>query len=523
MLRRSALIGMAILVALVCVSPAIAQPPVPGPEALVIQPDGTTVVRDLPPLGPPPTFLREIPRHVPDLDLLNGTKQAVGGTLKQPPPEPQTLATPPSITTTTLATSTSIDGLQLSNSGGYVPPDTQVGVGPTHLFEVVNLEGRIWTKPTSTTPTTLVTSFPLAHLFGLSSSTNISDPKIRFDALSGKWFVALISYNSSFTQGAWRLAVSKTGDPTGAFYVYTVSTNKSAPDFPALAVNDDKVVLTANAFRGNSFLGTEFVVLNKANVVNGVTTSAAYFGPPQGLFTIQPAHPLSSCGGSPCPLYMAAVAYNSATALRVWLVQGVPGVSAVTVSSATQVIGSLTSPPNAVQMGTSTLIETNDNRLLDATFRSGVLWIAANSACVPAGDSATRACLRFIQLSVSTNGILKNQDFDFGTAGAYYYYPAIQTDLSGNLIAVFSESSTAQYAGVWVSSQGTSDGGNTFRTPVSVQPGQNSYTPFANRWGDYSGAALDPSTPGVVWVAGEYARIEGGSEWGTTITAVQIQ
>jgi len=48
----------------------------------------------------------------------------------------------------------------------------------------------------------------------------------------------------------------------------------------------------------------------------------AYFAPGQGLFTIQPAQPLSSCGGSPCPLYMAAVAYNSATSVRVWAVQG---------------------------------------------------------------------------------------------------------------------------------------------------------------------------------------------------------
>ncbi len=112
---------------------------------------------------------------------------------------------------------------------------------------------------------------------------------------------------------------------------------------------------------------------------------------------------------------------------------------------------------------------------------------------------------------------------DFGVLGAYSYYPAIQTDASGNLIAVFSESSSSEYAGVWASGQGTSDGLHTFRNPVVLQSGQNSYTPFANRWGDYSGAALDPSNTAVVWVAGEYARIEGGSEWGTNITAVQIQ
>jgi hypothetical protein len=36
-------------------------------------------------------------------------------------------------------------------------------------------------------------------------------------------------------------------------------------------VSSDKVVLTANAFKGNSFIGTEFLVINKANLTAGVT------------------------------------------------------------------------------------------------------------------------------------------------------------------------------------------------------------------------------------------------------------
>lgn len=511
------LVGLAVIM---WASTTSAQPPQAPPQDMVIQPDGTTVVRDLP-QGPPPVVHREIPLRTPDLDALTTTKRVFGGTRTQLPPGPQTLAT--TTTTSTLLTSGSTDGLELSNSGGYVPPDTQVGVSPGYVVEAVNLEARIWSRSTGA----IVKTFSLTNFF---NAGQISDPKIRFDPASSRWFLAVISYNFSFTQGAWRLGVSRTADPTGAFTVYTVSTSNSAPDFPALAVNDDKVVLTANAFRANSFLGTEFVAINKANVVSGTTASAVYFGPGQGLFTIQPAHPLSSCGGSPCPLYMAAVAFNSASAIRVWAVQGVPGVSSVTATSATASIASLTSPPDAAQLGTSTLIQTNDNRLLEATFRNGVLWVSANSACVPAGDSVTRACMRFIQLSVaaptsstSAPGIRKTQDFDFGAVGAYYYFAAIQTDASGNLIAVFSQSSSSQYAGVWASGQKTSDGANTFRTPVVLQPGQNSYKPFANRWGDYSGAALDPSNSAVVWVAGEYARIQGGSEWGTSISAVQIQ
>ena len=299
---------------------------------------------------------------------------------------------------------------------------------------------------------------------------------------------------------------------------YTASTSKSAPDFPAVGINDDKVVLTANAFRGNSFLGTEFLVINKANLVSGTSAPSTYFPPPQGLFTIQPAHSLSST----TTLYMAAVAYNSATSLRVWSVQGVPGVGAgVTFTTVNSTINALTSPPDAKQLGTTVLIQTNDNRLLDAVYRNGALWVSANSACVPTSDASTRARLRLIHLSAAS-GLTKKQDFDFGLSGRYYYYPAIQIDGSGNLISVFSGSSASEYVGVYASGQRTTLPLNSFQTPVLVKEGEKAYTPFANRWGDYSGAAIDPSNPAIVWVAGEYARIEGGSEWGTWLAPVQI-
>jgi uncharacterized repeat protein (TIGR01451 family) len=88
---------------------------------------------------------------------------------------------------------------------------------------------------------------------------------------------------------------------------------------------------------------------------------------------------------------------------------------------------------------------------------------------------------------------------------------------------VFSGSSSATYAGVYASGQKTTDVVNSFQSPpFQLKNGENSYTPFANRWGDYSGAALDPASPSTVWVAGEYVYISGGSEWGTYIAPVQI-
>src|SRR5258708_13696596 len=49
------------------------------------------------------------------------------------------------------------------------------------------------------------------------------------------------------------------------------------------------------------------------------------------------------------------------------------------------------------------------------------------------------------------------QETRFGAAGAYYFYPALQTDSSGNLFVVFGRSSTSVYAELRTTVQLTTD------------------------------------------------------------------
>jgi hypothetical protein len=172
-------------------------------------------VQYLPLVDPRVPVNREMPFRVPDLQQLLDTKAQHQAKIL---PSPLANAR---VSTSTVAASTGVIGLSRSESGGWIPPDTQIGVGPNHIVEAVNLEMRIWQKNG-----TLVSSTDLNTFFG--TSAQLSDPKIRFDPLSNRWFIAVISYNNSFTTGAWRQAVSTTSDPT-AFVRYTASTSMSAP------------------------------------------------------------------------------------------------------------------------------------------------------------------------------------------------------------------------------------------------------------------------------------------------------
>jgi hypothetical protein len=165
--------------------------------------------------------------------------------------------------------------------------------------------------------------------------------------------------------------------------------------------------------------------------------------------------------------------------------------------------------------------------LLDAVFRDGSpgsLWIAANDGCTPQGDTAPRSCLRLIEVSIASGKPTVSQDFDYSASGQYFYYPAIRTDDTGNLIVVFNGSSSSKYISVYGSVQKTTDTADTLEPPVLLKSGSGAYTESA-RWGDYSGAGIDPSNP-TVWLGGEYPTSCGfliRSCWGTWIANVAPQ
>lgn len=423
-------------------------------------------------------------------------------------------------------TDSGFEGINVSTAGA-IPPDTQIGVGPNHVFEAVNLEIRIWSRPT-TTPRVLY-DVDLGSFFGVSIFdffTIVSDPRVVYDPVSDRWFVSVVTLDPYLTYtGEWRLAVSKTNDPTGAYTLYAASFDQEFPDFPSLGVSDDKVALTGNAFKlpltgtPSDFLGSEFLVVNKADVVAGASPAATnYYGHPQAVDTIQAAKSLSPTS----KLYLAAVpADGGSNRLQIWSIDGVPGVGggAVVTTAALTMQAPLVVPPDAVQPS-SVQIMTNDARLQDLSYRNSQLWMSGDTGCTPAGSATPRACIHFAQVDTATMTIA--QEITFGEAGIDYYYPAATTDAAGNMVSVFTRSSSSEFPSVYTSGHNTSDAPGAFQTPLLVHRGASAYDSGQDeRWGDYSGAAPDPFDGGAsVWIAGELMGSGGGANWTTWIAQV---
>ena len=87
-----------------------------------------------------------------------------------------------------------LSGLDDVVSGGFEPPDVQVAAGPGYVMEMANLAARTW-RTSGGTALELQTQ-DLAVFFG-SGSDRLTDPRIVYDALSGRWFASISDVDRS--------------------------------------------------------------------------------------------------------------------------------------------------------------------------------------------------------------------------------------------------------------------------------------------------------------------------------------
>ncbi len=387
------------------------------------------------------------------------------------------------------------------------PPDVQLAAGPNHIFEMVNVVGEIFNKQGGSQ-----SMFYLSTFF--NTGDYITDPRILYDTQSGKWFATILDETSTSVL----LVVSSSSDPTSSWYHYTIAeTHGYCPDQPVLGISDDKVAISVNDYLnscsagGSSFVGAEYWILNKAELLAGTSVNWVYFGPDASLFSVHPVQSLSSTSA----LYMVSTWYGGRSTLRVFTVTGVPTVSSVNVQMSDLSIYFTAMPVNATQAGTTNLVNLNDGRVLDAKLNGQNIWLDFNYGCVPVGDTQERTCARYIEVDLIGPSI--KQDFSIGTPSYYYYYPAIGIDQSGDMVTVFGYSSSSLYPSLALTAQAISDSPNSVESLLAIDQGSGPEN--SHRYGDYFAAAVDPSNPAEVWVAGEIGTQSG---WSTHVQGVSV-
>jgi len=427
------------------------------------------------------------------------------------------------------------------------PPDTQIAVGPSYVAEMVNSELQVYTRNGGLAGAPV----GLGGLFGATAGkvTNsaggitfnwplVTDPKILYDAASGRFFASEMVYNDQLNEGSIKLIVSAIDDPTHwgppMIAVYTV--HHVLLDQPKLAVNDDKVTITADPcgkpglFGGgcgglnlNGRNGGVTIVLDKAQAIAGSLQDFGSYG--NDAYEPIPAVQLSPQERQYEYHYFKDSLGRSF--LQEQYITGTPAQHNLKrVTPPGLRIKDTTSPPAAKQPGTKVKLDTGDDRIESAVYRDGVVWLASGDKC------NSSACLRLIQLNAdglkSSHAPTKLQDVRYSRAGLNAFYPAVTTDANQDLIVSYSVSSATVNPSA---SELSLAHGASFANviPQDYEVGTGSLVGGGGgspqRFGDYSGAAPDPILAGNVWVAGEWGAgtKSDTAKWSTAIGQYTFQ
>lgn len=157
--------------------------------------------------------------------------------------------------------------------GGRVnPPDPVGDVGLNHYVEMVNLVFAVYSK----TGTLLLGPMDTGTLwldFAIEDCTDPSgDPIVLYDQFSDRWILSqfttrgLDDPNLPFYNC---VAISQTGDPTGAYYRYAFTTGFNFPDYPKYGVWTHSYLITTREFGPAGEYGIGVYGLEKNRMLQG--------------------------------------------------------------------------------------------------------------------------------------------------------------------------------------------------------------------------------------------------------------
>ncbi|MES1247538.1 MAG: hypothetical protein ABUS54_07690, partial [Actinomycetota bacterium] len=391
------------------------------------------------------------------------------------------------------------EGIDAAEAGGFMPADVSIGVSQSYLGETVNSAVAWWRIGAG------FSSSPIRQLGDFFSTTAInrhtdqmSDPRLLFDATSGRWFFVAFDVTRAETD----LAVSMSDDPTGSWWIYAFA-SAGCPDQPRLAVTDAMVAISYDLFsscitRQQPYVGGVIRLFDKSAMLTGAAPTSSVFGPDARFVGITPVALLS--GGS--TLFFVSTDYLLSQVVIYTATS--PTQASIPIQRAAVAFLRKAPPPN--QLGTSTTVDPGDNRVQDAFLLGGNIWLAADDGCTVGG--AFNACIRYEE--ITPGGQVLDQREEALAAGRSAMYPAFRPDGAGTLISVFGFSSPGDYPGLGVDiDPGHGSGYSELKDGTSFNA--------SGRWGDYFSAAYDPADNTRVWVAGAYGSAVG---WGTEIAAL---
>ena len=459
------------------------------------------------------------------------------------------------------------------------PPDPNGAVSNNQIFVMTNNGIKVLDKPGVTDPP-LVTPMGYSRVLAnglfislenffsavIPAGSGISDPHVRYDRLSKRWFAVAIEVNPSFENNAIFLAVSDgnkiTGTSSFTFYSFNSSLfpyNPAAPfapffDYPTLGIDNNAVVIGGNQFGFDSLTNVGYVIdknkLLKGNLViypfelgvaNNTTGAVGGMYTPQGVDNDDPSAKKSFFAGITYfqdGLVIGQLTYDKKHVP--WLTETIVPVQPFNNTRDNSSPGGLAP------------IDQLDTRLLAAAIHQNKitgeysLWTAhgvgadqqgnflngSDSEFVDKGRTVSRWYeINNIYTAPTLNqlGTVLDDDQASGRRAVQYFNPSIAANGQGHAVLGGTTDAFNQYINVFIAGHYNNDAKGSTSSPQKATNTTAIYSPYVNfgggahfyvgRWGDFSQTVVDPSDDQTIWTFQEYADVD--DSYG--VRAVQIK
>jgi hypothetical protein len=434
----------------------------------------------------------------------------------------------------------STNGTPVDPAARVAPPDTTGDLGPNHYVQWVNLRYSIYTLTRDAnqniTGFNLVPGFPKQGnvvwqgFGGRCQSDNDGDPIVQYDQLANRWI--LTQFAVSGTPYTQCVAVSTGPDPTGTYFRYAYSYDRSFNDYPKMGVWPDAYYISYNMFRnGRSFTGNTVCAFERAQMLVGgaarqacVNTTGGHSLEPADLegTTLPPA-------GSP-NLLMSL----TSTAVQFWRFSVNWGAGTGTLTGPTNVAGvaafSRACGGGACipQPGTTTDLDTLADRLM---YRLSYRNFGNHESLVinHSVTSGTGVGIRWYELQNAAGQTFGSaapvlfQQGTFAPSNDFRWMGSAAMDKTGGIAIGYNISNASTIVpSIRYAYRGPADPLGTLGNETSVLTGSGIQNGSLTRWGDYSTISVDPVDGCTMVFTTQFQPANGNFNWSTYIHSFKL-
>ena len=407
-------------------------------------------------------------------------------------------------------------------AAGFAPSDSDMAVGPNHILEGVNVRLAVFSKAGAVLagPTNFTTFF---SALGGPCALGASDPIMLYDRMADRWLVSDIGISGTFAQC---VGISKTNDPTGAYFLYSFSFGTNLNDYPKLSTwattSNSAYLATYNIFQNAQiFIGADLCGMDRTKMLAGNPGAAQICkmtpNNDGGYLPSDMDGPTPPTDGTP-GLFITWNNNNPGELFLRKLTLNFAAGTATLSAPASIAVANFALPCGSCvpQLGTTQTLDTLGgtpmNRFPVRHFPDHDRAILTHVV-----GSGAQVAERWYELFDPAGAVTVNQQGTFAPDTTFRWMGSMAEDKLGDIAIGYSASSTAIHPAIRFTGRVPSDPAGTLETEASILEGTGSQTGGLSRWGDYTAMVVDPTDDCTFWYVNQYEKVNGSFNWSTHI------